>query len=474
MSAEYLRKRPSARPRRPQAGRTGAETRSRRAAPAVTRRAASDRASSNRTASHRAAPVKRDTKRTSAVRNRYARKNETRRNETQRSTAQRSAARRDTRTASAPAKNRTATRRTPTERSVSRVRARRRRIRRARLLRRVLPGILLLALLALGARWAARSLFPQELKTRTLEQTIYLPPLILPSLEEEDEEGESLLLSVPEPDGVEAVTADASGAHWERKDGFFTLLLAGADKGYGGSDTIILASIDTVEKKMNGVSIPRDTKAIVNGKAHKINAAYKAGGMNLLASTISSQLGIPIDATIEVDLAGFSSLVDAIGGVDFEVPVDMNYDDEKQDLYIHIAKGFQHLDGENALKVVRFRHNNDGSGYGSEDYGRIATQQQFLKTVAKKLLSPSSLWNLNDLVKIFQESVKTEMSFSNLLWLGNAAISIGTEGIEFSTLPGNWKSPYVYTDPAAALELINARLNPYVEERRMEDLNIPS
>ena len=117
-----------------------------------------------------------------------------------------------------------------------------------------------------------------------------------------------------------------------------------------------------------GVSIPRDTKAIINGKERKINFAYNAGGMELMAETVSEQLGIPVDYQITVDLKGFAALVDAIGGVDFYVPVDMDYDDPVQNLSIHFSKGQQRLNGEDALKVVRFRHNNDGTGDSHGDF----------------------------------------------------------------------------------------------------------
>ena len=89
-----------------------------------------------------------------------------------------------------------------------------------------------------------------------------------------------------------------------------------------------------------------------------------------------------MDYTVCVDLQGFVALVDAIDGVPFDVPIDMNYEDPYQDLYIHIPKGYQTLSGTNALKVVRFRE-----GYASQDIGRMETQQKFLKAVAKKMLT---------------------------------------------------------------------------------------
>ncbi len=259
-----------------------------------------------------------------------------------------------------------------------------------------------------------------------------------------------------------------------RKDGFFTFLLSGVDDGNGGSDTIIIASLDTAGKQIYGLSVPRDTKAIVNGKAHKINAAYKSGGTELLARTISDQMGIPVDFTIEINLAGFAALIDALGGVDFDVPLDMDYDDPAQNLEIHIPAGFQHLDGATALKVVRFRHNNDGSGYITQDIGRIETQQKFLKAVAKKILSPVNLFKINSFARIFQKYVKTGLSFGNLTWLAGKAWEIGADGVSFSTLEGEWKSPFIYPDPEAALSVINGHLNPYQDPLTPRDLNFPS
>ena len=157
-----------------------------------------------------------------------------------------------------------------------------------------------------------------------------------------------------------------------------------------------------------------------------------------------------------------------------QVPISMNYDDPYQDLHIHFSAGMQHLSGAEALKVVRFRHNNDGSGYGSEDIGRMQTQQNFLKAVAQQTLTLSNVDKVGEFAKIFQQYVDTDLSLGNLAWLGKEAISMGVDKISFSTLPNEWRSPYIYLDPDATLELVNQYLNPYVEDRTMEDLDIPS
>ena len=268
----------------------------------------------------------------------------------------------------------------------------------------------------------------------------------------------------------EQAAQEALRSHLERKGRFYTILVSGSDDGNGNSDTNILVAIDTVNGYIYGTSIARDTKAVWNGKNHKINAAFGSGGMEKMAEVVSDQLGIPVDYTVSVDLKGFAALVDAIGGVDFDVPVNMDYEDPYQDLYIHISKGMHHLSGSEALKVVRFR-----KGYATQDIGRMETQQKFLKAVAKQTLTVSNLGKIDEFVKIFQKYVKTDLTLGDLAWLGKEAISIGADNIEFSTLPGVWNDhdKFIHLNKDDVLTLVNVHLNPYVEDRTADDLNIP-
>lgn len=261
----------------------------------------------------------------------------------------------------------------------------------------------------------------------------------------------------------------------KRKEDFYTILISGEDDGNGGSDTNILVGFDSAGKTIHCVSIPRDSGMYVRGSVAKINSAFNRGGMELLADSISNGLGIPVDYTIKVNLKGFVKLVDAINGVDFNIPINMNYDDPKQNLHIHFKKGMHHLNGQQALEVVRFRHNNDGSGYGTEDLGRITTQQSFLKAVTKKALTLSNIGKLSKFLRIFHESVDTGLSTNNLAWFSAQTLAIGLDNIHFSTLDGTWvRSRSLYMiDPDKALELVNSSLNPYKEERTTSDLNLP-
>lgn len=258
----------------------------------------------------------------------------------------------------------------------------------------------------------------------------------------------------------------------ERKDDFFTILVSGLDDEHGGSDTNILVGFDAKNQAITCVSIPRDTGVYINGKSRKINYAYNLGGMEQMRQTVSDALGIPVDFSVEVNLKAFVKLVDEIGGVDFEVPLNMNYDDPYQDLHIHLQKGMQHLNGADALKVVRFRHNNDGSGYGTEDIGRIGTQQAFLKAVFQKMLANPQ--KITAYAQIFSEYVKTDLAVSELAWFGQEALLMGMDKLSFSTLPGVWSDRLNrwVIDQDAALELVNSGLNPYLIDRTLADLHL--
>lgn len=271
-----------------------------------------------------------------------------------------------------------------------------------------------------------------------------------------------------EQDTDPAVPANA------RREYCYTILVSGLDDDNGGSDTNILVSFDQPNKKISLVSLPRDTLLHHDWVSNKLNYAYAKGGTALLQEEIENLLGIPVDFYVTVNLKGFISLVDQIGGVDFDVPVDMDYDDPYQNLHIHHSKGMQHLNGQQAMEVVRWRKNNDGTGYATADIGRIDTQQAFLKVVAQQLLK---IDNVPAMAKVFFKYVKTDLTTGNLVWLGTEALSMGMDAVSFQTLPGDGTGYYrkesVYVvDPEAALTLVNGSLNPYREPITIEDMDI--
>lgn len=260
-----------------------------------------------------------------------------------------------------------------------------------------------------------------------------------------------------------------------RKEECYTFLLVGMDDGNGNTDTMMVVTYDVKNQHVGVVSVPRDTLVDVPRTIKKINAAYASGGIDELKREVSDLLGFPVDHHIIVNLKGFRVLVDKLGGVDFNVPVNMNYDDPVQNLHIHLNKGMQHLDGAKALQLVRFR-----SGYANADIGRIETQQKFLTALAKKLLSWDSVTKVNEFVDIFAQYVKTDLSVGNLAYFGIAALDMDLEtGISMGTLPGDGLVtyrgiPYYYElYPQETLELLNScGMSPYEEPLTLEQMNI--
>ena len=175
----------------------------------------------------------------------------------------------------------------------------------------------------------------------------------------------------------------------ERKsEDYYTVLILGRDTGGGGNtDTMLLASYDVTNQKATVMSIPRDTMVNVPWDIKKINSVYNYygggdRGIQYLYKEISQLVGFEPDFQVIVEWEAVGEIVDAMGGVWFDVPRNMDYEDPYQDLSIHLKKGYQLLDGEQAMGVVRFR---DGAnGYKDGDIGRIGTQQAFLKAVLEQ------------------------------------------------------------------------------------------
>ena len=256
---------------------------------------------------------------------------------------------------------------------------------------------------------------------------------------------------------------------YARRDNCWTFLLVGMDRGGGNTDSLMLATYDVDKQSVAVASIARDTRVDVSRKLKKINAAYAlGGGMDGLIEEVSRTFGIPVDYYFRVNIKGFVRLVNAVDGVDFYVPCSMNYDDPEQDLSIHYSKGMQHLNGQQALEVCRFRQNNDGTGYG--DGGRQETQRGVLTAVMKKVLANPG--KINEYVSIASENLETNLSVSNMAWFATKAVGFDTENLHTMSMPCEWINPYMYLNPNATLELVNEYLNPYTTPRTPEQLDI--
>lgn len=200
------------------------------------------------------------------------------------------------------------------------------------------------------------------------------------------------------------------------------------------SDTMLVVSLDPDQKRVNVLSIPRDTRVHIPGRHgyDKINAALAYGGPLLAAQTVSDFLQVPIHHWVLVKLEGVENFVDALGGVEIDVERNMAYYDRAGGLRISLKKGRQVLDGKKAHQYIRFRHD----AYG--DIGRVQRQQRFLQAVAQKLLDPMTLTRLPQLLEVVQANVETTLSAAQLIQLANWGKDLSLDAVHMVMVPGGF------------------------------------
>lgn len=213
------------------------------------------------------------------------------------------------------------------------------------------------------------------------------------------------------------------------------VVIMGLDKEGYRTDVLMLAGYDPKSKKLNILQIPRDT--YVNNKRNdkKINSAY-ASGEQCVFDELGNILGISLNKYMLVDLEGFRRIIDELGGVEMDIPIDMKYDDPFQNLHINLKNGHQVLDGKKAEMFVRFRKNNDDTGYPEGDIGRVKAQKQFLNAVMDKSMSINGLLKAPKLLSISQKYIKTNLKQSESDKYIRALVNMKKEDLQFHSLPG--------------------------------------
>lgn len=231
-----------------------------------------------------------------------------------------------------------------------------------------------------------------------------------------------------------------------------TILVLGVDAEGDRSDTMILVTVDKDRSRVSALWIPRDTRALIPGKDEhgkpygwdKINAAnaYWTEDMNgheRAMQAVANLLGVRVDDFVQIRLSDFERIVDGLGGVDINVPFNMDYDDPTQNFHVHLKKGSQHLNGAQALGFVRWRHNNDETiAYQQGDVGRISTQQQFATALLKQMFQTSTIARLPTLVPQLSRGVKTSLDLGTMLDLARRlqGVDPSTDVVKAS-LPGS-------------------------------------
>lgn len=264
-------------------------------------------------------------------------------------------------------------------------------------------------------------------------------------------------------------------------EGNYNILLLGLDKVSMSTDVVMLINMNNNDNKITVMQIPRDTyiRALDETRSvtNKMNENFvdhynyrRSSGddedtafMNALhdvETIFEDSLCININYSAIMDLEGFRNIVDTIGGVEIDIPQNMQYEDPGQDLYIDFKAGMQTLNGEDAEKFVRFRDT-----YAQADLGRVNAQKMFLVALFNKVKSSISLTNLsmlNSLADSVFSSVTTDLAVSDIVYFGRSVLSCDLEGITMLTLPGNLGgSDHYVMNRAAANNVINQYFNTY-------------
>ena len=215
------------------------------------------------------------------------------------------------------------------------------------------------------------------------------------------------------------------------------------------TDTIMVASYDPNTQKANLLSIPRDTYTGKNtAKATaglKINALYNINKTpEKTLEAVNELTGLDIKYYAVIKTEALIELVDAIGGVEFDVPIDMKYDDPTQDLHIDLKAGVQKLDGNKAEQLLRWRHSNSKNGimttysseYGNDDFGRMRTQRDFIAATLKQTLKPGNIFKIGELLEIANKNIYTNLEVGFLKDYIPYAVEFNTDDLKTAVLPG--------------------------------------
>lgn len=205
----------------------------------------------------------------------------------------------------------------------------------------------------------------------------------------------------------------------------------------GNTDVLLLASLDAKNKRIELLSIPRDTKVkFPDGSEAKINESLQIGGPDLTVALVQQLTGQPIDDYALTHFGGLVQIIDTVGGVTVDVPEPMHYNtgDTEYNI-INLNPGVQKLSGTQALGFVRFRH--DALG----DIGRTERQQQFVKALTKALLQPSNIVKLPTLIHEFWGTIDTDMSLLDVLKIASHAEAYRGYEMINETLPGSFHNP---------------------------------
>lgn len=238
------------------------------------------------------------------------------------------------------------------------------------------------------------------------------------------------------------------------------LLIIGLDDEEVRSDVIMLLNYSPALGRINILSVARDTRVRVRGRIEKINALVGMGGEELVIKAMEQITSLPVKYYITLNFEGFRKIIDTLGGVEVNVPIDMVYDDPTQDLHINLKKGRQLLDGEKAEQFVRYRKgNNPDEGYIDGDIGRNRAQQQLIRELIDQKIKFRYLSKADEIYNILRRYMKTNIKFSDVAYYLKYLPRLDYNKVRTFTAPGYSKQIngvwYFICDQDETLELVN-------------------
>lgn len=279
------------------------------------------------------------------------------------------------------------------------------------------------------------------------------------------------IIKSPKTSSASTIVQDSQSLEKEpQKKTRYNILILGEDEAAGLTDVLMIVSFDTKCGEMNILQIPRDTYAEYTSAAYrKMNAARDVlGGGENVAEFLEETLGICIDFHITVGLDAVSSVVDALGGVEVYVPMDMIYTDPYQDLSIEIKKGRQILSGEKAKQFVRYR-----AGYIRGDLDRLDAQKVFISALLKKISAQSNIFSVIEIIGAVLPCVEGNISYNDCFNLIKELGIPDMKKVSFVTLPGGdiqgssgaW---YYIMNRNAAYKIISEKFTSAISEAQFD------
>ncbi len=231
------------------------------------------------------------------------------------------------------------------------------------------------------------------------------------------------------PDGT--VDKHVKGLEEVEKSKPYNILVLGVDVEAKLTDVMMLCQIDPVDHQVNMLSIPRDTRIKLNDRNMKINSSFSHGGVEQVITCVKELTGLPVHHYFLIDTDAFRDTIDALGGVYFTVPRKMDYEDPLQDLYIHLERGYQLLDGDKAEQLVRFRR------YTNGDIDRIKVQQDFIKELIEQKLTAAYILKIPEVYSIVEKNSSTDMTRREMIDAGKQLLAVkDSEKFKSFTVPG--------------------------------------